>query len=195
MKTIEQLRERKQKLLTMIESIENPELKEKVLNMFKTLGERFVEAPASGFTKYHGAYPGGLLFHTEKVLENLRLIAKTFNLEATNDEITVSALLHDLGKIGDTQEPYYVPETSDWHRKTLGKMYNHNENLFFLTVPDRSLYLCMEYGIPLNKKMFQAIKTHDGFFVEENSPYKQKQCELALFLHMADIIACTRERD
>ena len=36
---------------------------------------------------------------------------------------------HDLGKVGDMEQDYYVPNPSEWHRINQGKIYDFNKNL------------------------------------------------------------------
>ena len=59
--------------------------------------------------------------------------------EVENDFFLLTkAMHHDLGKCGfpgKGREVYQV-ETSDWHRKNMGRMYKHNENIPFTMVPD-----------------------------------------------------------
>ena len=57
----------------------------------------FFTAPAS--TKYHGAYPGGLVEHSLNVYR--RLVSKQEDMPAgtENETIIVIALLHDICKV------------------------------------------------------------------------------------------------
>lgn len=64
----------------------------------------FPIAPAS--TRFHGAYEGGLLEHSLNVYDCLRdYLARTrvkdlYGMEYTEETIAISALLHDVCKIG-----------------------------------------------------------------------------------------------
>ena len=59
----------------------------------------FYTAPAS--TKYHGAYPGGLVDHSLCVYYNLKSLVENKHLTDTisEDSIKIVALLHDLDKM------------------------------------------------------------------------------------------------
>jgi hypothetical protein len=114
------------------------------------------------------------------------------------NEMMFAAMHHDLGKCGfpgNGREVYQV-ETSDWHRKNMGRMYKHNENIPFTMVPDLSLYLLQKYNIPLSWNEYQAIKIHDGVYDEANKPYfiarsaqAKLKTNLPLLLHHADHMA------
>jgi hypothetical protein len=113
-----------------------------------------------------------------------------------------AAMHHDLGKIGfpgDGNEVYQV-ETSDWHRKNMGRMYKHNENIPFSMVPDLSVWLLQKYEIPMSWNEYQAIKIHDGMYDDSNKPYfvaRSAQAKLktnmAIILHHGDHMAAQIE--
>ena len=44
---------------------------------------------------------------------------------------------HDLGKLGNSEDPLYVQETSDWSRKNLGRVYKHNDEINYMDVTHR----------------------------------------------------------
>ena len=91
----------------------------------------------------------------------------------TKEEMLFAAMHHDLGKCGfpgNGREVYQV-ETSDWHRKNMGRMYKHNENIPFTMVPDLSIYLLQKYQVQMSWNEFQAIRIHDGIYDDANKPY------------------------
>lgn len=63
---------------------------------------RFFSAPAS--TRFHGSYPGGLVFHTLNVAYELRELVKFYEVDIPKDSIILTALGHDLCKIGVYEE-------------------------------------------------------------------------------------------
>ena len=96
---------------------------------------------------------------------------------------------------GKGREVYQV-ETSDWHRKNMGRMYKHNENIPFTMVPDLSIYLLQKYQVQMSWNEFQAIRIHDGIYDDANKPYfiarsaqAKLKTNLPLLLHHADHMA------
>jgi len=120
----------------------------------------------------------------------------------TFEELMFAAMHHDLGKAGfpgDGNEVYQV-ETSDWHRKNMGRLYKHNENIPFTMVPDLSIFLLHHYNVDMSWNEYQAIKIHDGMYDDGNKPYfvartaKAKlKTNLPLILHHADHMAAQIE--
>lgn len=74
----------------------------------------------------------------------------------------IVGLLHDLGKVGIPKKPKYI--------KNLQKNYppyKFNNDLIYLSVPVRSLYLIGD-KISLTEEEVQAIIYHDGQYVDES---------------------------
>jgi len=194
---------------TLIETINKTftgERKEKLLKLYNDLQERILYCPASYKEYFHGAYPGGYIVHVNNVIGYSELIDKLWEESGatknhTNEERIFAALNHDLGKIGDLNEPYYMTHTERW-RKERGEIYIINPKIRFMTVPDRSLWLLSQYGITLTQTETIAILLHDGMYDEGNktylqgySEYKQLDDNLPVILHHADMMAMSIERD
>jgi hypothetical protein len=114
----------------------------------------------------------------------------------TKDELIFAAINHDLGKIGSMEKDYYIPNPSDWHVKNQGKIYINDPDLMHMTVPDRSLFLLQQAGVPVTENEYIAIKCHDGLFADENKPYwisweasKKFKNNMPIILHHADFAA------
>jgi len=101
--------DRKQLLLSEAEHIEDPELRELVLELLEepvitfTNVEakiRFEESPAA--PKAHHSYPGGLIDHTvgvARVSRNLSdVFSSTYGFDVEKDHVLAGALLHDIFK-------------------------------------------------------------------------------------------------
>lgn len=159
------------------------------------LGERLALCPASGRKEFHAAHPGGLVDHSLRVLSYSIKLCKTFCWEVPKDSLIIGALFHDLGKVGDHNCDYYIPQDSDWHREKLGEMYKHNKEMLYMTVPDRGVWLCQHFGLKLTQDEWLAIKLNDGQYIQENAPYKMKEPLLADIVHQADVIATKEEKD
>lgn len=178
----------------LLKSITNKDVRESILDMFEDIQERVFSAPASHRASYHNCFPGGLSEHSIRVYNILKNHCENFAPEIPQDSIIITALLHDLGKIGSMTEPYYVPQRSSWHQEKLGEFYTHNDNLMYMGTAQRSLRLLGQYGVNLTEDEYQAILIHDGQYIDENAKYKNKECTLALLLHQADMLACKMEK-
>lgn len=159
------------------------------------LGERLALCPASSKKDYHQAFPGGLVDHSLRVLSNVLKLTKAFGWDLPKDSIIIGSLLHDIGKCGDEVGDYYVPQTDSWRVQKLGENYTYNRTLQYMTVPDRGVWLCQHFGLKLTKDEFLAIKLNDGQYADENSQYKMKEPDLAIAVHMADLIATREEKN
>jgi len=152
----------------------------------------YLTAPAS--TKYHGAFPGGLLVHSVNVCEELLTLLRAHRYCGRsvhpNSAILV-ALLHDVCKCN-----YY--QTATGRRKdAAGKWQDVTTYTISDTLPmghgEKSLYMLMRTGLQLSDAEAAAIRWHMGAYQEQEKLNTMGQAfdryPLALFLHMADMVA------
>jgi hypothetical protein len=191
--TPEQIAENFEKYRSFMEKL--GDRAEPALSLVDSLGERLALCPASSRKDYHHAIPGGLVDHSLRVLGNALKLTKAFGWEVPKDSLIIGCLLHDLGKVGDHEKDYYVPQDSDWHREKIGEMYKHNKDIQYMTVPDRGVWLCQHFGLKLTQPEFLAIKLNDGQYADENAPYKMKEPLLVDIVHMADFISTKQEKN
>jgi len=168
--------------------------KKQITSFLEHFGERIAMCPASSRTQYHNAFPGGLVDHSLRVLKNAHSISKIYNDKIENDSLILSALFHDIGKIGDFKHEYYLQQDSSWHIDR-GMIYKHNENIQYMTSSDRGLYLLQAFDVKLCIDEWLAIKLNDGHEAEENRPYRMKEPTLAVIIHQADRAACQQEKE
>jgi hypothetical protein len=185
------------KYVEYLKKIQDPSRQAAALSVTELLGERLALCPASGRTEHHNCFVGGLVDHSIRVLRNALVLRKTFDMvnDVPLDSVVIAALFHDLGKVGDYDVDYYVPQDSDWHREKLGELYTFNKNLPFMTVPHRSLWLLQKAGLALTQDEFLAIMLHDGQYAEGNKQYAMKERTLVDLIHMADFMACKQEKN
>ena len=104
--------------------------------------------------------------------------------------IVKAAFLHDLGKVGDGTEPYYLPQDNDWRRENLGEMFTINWEMtkrHYLPVPVRSLWFAQQYGVPLTQEEYQAVIASDGpETVMGKAVSAIRETPLAMIVHFAD---------
>lgn len=164
-----------------------------VKEMLEHFGERACTAPASSRIEFHNAFPGGLVDHSLRVLQNAIAIATALKVKVSKESLIISALFHDWGKVGDMDDDFYLPQTSDWHRKTLGQMYTNNQDIKMANA-QLGLYTISQFGIKLTKDEYLAILLNDGMYVDENKWYAMKEPALALIVSMADRWSCQAEK-
>lgn len=181
-----------------------------LMTMYKDCDESLMMAPASGTEHFHNAFPGGYVDHVLRVLEfsfQVYELWKRCGIDVstfTPEELGFVAIHHDLGKLGlpGKNNERYIWNTSDWHRKNMGKIYDTNPNIPFMTVQDMSLYMLQRYGVPLTFNETLGIKLHDGLYEESNEAYYISRSHksglrsyLPHIIHQADLMASRFEYD
>jgi hypothetical protein len=182
--------------------------REKLLKMYHDLESRMMLAPASGRNYYHNCFPGGYVDHVLRVIKFAQLQYDLWESNGayvdnyTREELIFVAMNHDLGKVGDLENDYYVPNDSEWHRKNQGKIYNHNPNLHYMTVSDRSIWLLNQFDIKISEVEHLGIKLTDGLYDKANEPYlityleeNQLSWNLPYIVHQADMMASRIENE
>ena len=178
------------------------ERRQKLLAMYEGFQERMMLAPASGIEHFHNCFAGGYVDHVLRVIKCSEMLYGSWDEMGadmsgyTFEELMFCALNHDLGKVGDIDNEYYVPNPSEWHRKNQGKIYDPNPNIQHMTVPHRSIWLLSNYGITFSQNEMIGILTHDGVYDSANDSYlkpwgKEKALwnNLPIVLHHADHMA------
>ena len=117
--TPEQIQENWNKLIQLINDNFSGERLEKLLEMYDYFEERMCLAPASGKEHYHNAYVGGYVEHVLHVVELAVEIKESWEkngatINFTDEELVFAAMHHDLGKVGDLAEDYYVVQDNNW---------------------------------------------------------------------------------
>lgn len=199
--TAEQIKANYDVLLNGIEKYVGGVRKDKFIEFYTKLDDRIALLPASHKKAYHNCFPGGYVDHV------VRVITAAFKLHTlwqemgskdtyTEEELFVSALNHDLGKIGSLEEVSVFPSTDEWRKKNLGEMYTFNTKIEYMTVPDRSLFLIQQMGVQLTTNEWIAIKTHDGLYDDANKQYlkgfmpeTKPRTSLPFIIHQADLMA------
>jgi len=203
----EQIQDNWKKLIDTIEGFISDDRKENLLKMYEDFQERMMFAPASAKEHYHNAMPGGYVEHILHIIENSLQLKQVWEkngatINFTDEELVFAAMHHDLGKVGDLEHDYYIPQDSDWHRKNQGSIYKHNPELQYMSVPDRGLWLLQHYGIKVTDKEYIGIKLTDGLYDESNKKYLmtylpewQLRSNMSYILHQADMMATHIEYD
>jgi hypothetical protein len=205
--TEEQILENWNKLIKLIEDTFEGERKDKLLEMYKYFEDRMSVAPASGKAAYHNAMVGGYVEHVLHVTDCAIKIKNLWESERaminfTEEELIFAALHHDLGKVGDLTEDYYIPQDSEWHRKNRGEIFKHNPNLQYMTVTDRAIFILNHFGIKMSEWEYIGLRLTDGLYEDANKTYLMSynpdwslKSNIAYILHQADMMATHIESD
>jgi hypothetical protein len=202
----EQLLENWKEFLGYINTYIPGERGEKLKTFYKVREERFIYMPASSVEHYHSAFPGGYIEHVNRVIRATLDIKEMWvkygsPINCTDEELVFTAMNHDLGKYGNDEHPFYVPNSSEWHRKNQGKIYEYSEGLGKMQVPDRSLFLLSTNGITYSETEYIGIKTHDGMYDDANKYYlagyggwtQKLKSSCSYIVHQADMMAARVE--
>ena len=184
----EQIQSNYKELNDIVQKYFDKEQANNIRLMFEHFEDRIIEAPASGRPNYHNCFPGGWLDHTLRVIESSLKMKEHFislGVEVTADDsdIILAAMFHDLGKLGDLDEPYYKLQTDDWRRKKLNEFYTHNNTMENLSVTDRALWLLQHFNIKVSTEVWKAIKMSDGMFDAGNESYYRTSSDSRNILH------------
>ena len=206
--TPEQLQDKWNEVIELITDTFEGERRDNILKMYEFFKDRMMFAPASGVVYYHNAFPGGYICHIlnvtrfalrlYRVYEELELHTSEYDEEA----IVFCTLHHDLGKIGNLDYDYYIPNESEWHRINQGKMYDYDKRLHYMTVTDRSVWLLNQFDIKMSEVEYLALRLTDGMYEKANREYfmgygenKNLKTNLPYLLHNADSLATRWEKE
>jgi len=205
--TAEQIAKNWEQLRSLINNTFEGERKEKLNKMYDHFEDRMCMAPASGKEQYHYAHVGGYVEHVLHVVDCALKITNLWAAEGatinfTTEEVIFAALHHDLGKVGDMDKDYYVPQESEWHRKNRGEIFTHNGELQYMTVTDRAIYLLNQFQVPMTENEYVGLRLTDGLYEEANKSYYISynpdwalKSNIAYVLHQADLMATKIEYD
>lgn len=163
-------------LKNTIKEIKNKELKLILESIFsdEKIFNKFIQAPAA--KKHHHNYKGGLLAHTNEVVEICKSISNIYD-DIDRDLLITGAILHDIGKI----ETYdYDSEIIDMNRE--GIMLDHlfiggcivKEKMNHLNISDNTkislLHLLLSHhgkldlgwGSAVDPKTVEAVALHQA---------------------------------
>ena len=209
--TAEQIQENWNQLIQIIDNTfvdtEDNERHTKLREMYDYFEDRMIIAPASGKEHYHNAHVGGYVEHVLHVTDCAVQLKKVWEdnnatINFSDEELIFAAMHHDLGKVGDMDKDYYVPQESEWHRKNRGEIFNHNSELQYMTVTDRAIFLLNQFGLVMSENEYIGLRLTDGLYEEANKSYYisynpawQLKSNIAYILHQADSMATHIEYD
>ena len=156
----------------------------------------WLSSPAS--TRFHLNIESGLLLHSVGVTYNALRIKDLLASDITDESVVITALFHDLGKVGLPGKPYYLPNKNKWEIEKRGMAYKVNPSIVTMNLGVRSLYIISQH-VTLSETEAQAIVAHDGIYPVNggvvNLDYHHKECRLQMILHFADKWSAAVEED
>lgn len=188
----------------------NAEIKKKLLSTARVGIKNLIEhmeregffiAPASG--RHHMANEGGLAEHSYNVYNMAHALAKQIlskeEYESMSNSITICALLHDIGKMGDFKKPFYVEKLvrSKSKNKQTGEYdmvrseaepFTHNPELMYLDHEISSIKIISRF-IDLTEEETMAILWHNGLYGKFYRDIPGHETKLYMITHWADMWA------
>jgi hypothetical protein len=170
--------------------------------MYDELEDRILLTPASSMEHFHNAFAGGYIDHVLRVTRNAVKLYDLYNEldigmgEFTKENVIFTALHHDLGKLGNESDSWYLPNDSQWHIENQGKIYKSNDSMNFMNLTGRTFYMLNYYGIKVQEIEWLGIQLTDGLYDEANKEYyisyqpgKALKTSFPFLMHQADVMA------
>jgi hypothetical protein len=170
--------------------------------------ERMTLAPASGRAWFHNAFPGGYVSHVLNVIQWAKSYYELFKSQdmfvddISEESVVFAAMFHDLGKVGNMDDDYYLTNTDEWRAKKLQEYYNHNPAIHYMTVTDRAIWLLNQFEIKMTESEYLGLRLADGLYNEQNKSYfmegaewKVMKTNLPLIISFADNSAARQEKE
>jgi hypothetical protein len=119
--------------------------KEEVLKFKSFLESETVWLTSPASTRFHLNVEKGLLLHSVGVTYNALRIKDLLAPDITDESIVITALFHDLGKVGLPGKPYYLPNQNKWEIEKRGMNYKVNPDIVTMNLGVRSLYIISQH--------------------------------------------------
>lgn len=187
----------KERIIELLMGTERPGMDTLIEHMEE---QGFFNAPCSG--SYHLAYNGGLAEHSLNVCDLAMKLLHTFYeepyIEYWRDSVIISALLHDLGKMGQFGKPNYVPNMLKGRATKANpnpepyqspkKPFETNPDLLYVDHEIRGIQIASQF-IELTEDESFAILNHNGMYSNLRYAYSGRETPLNLIIHWADMWA------
>jgi 23S rRNA maturation-related 3'-5' exoribonuclease YhaM len=149
--------------------------------------EGFFTAPCS--SAYHLCKTGGLAEHSLNVYNVMKKLVDMFgvtNIFISQEQIAITAILHDLGKMGQYGKPMYARNYLASGKVSDKKPFEVNKELLGVPHEIRSIGLAAKF-IELTEEENFAILYHNGLYGDLKYAYQNHETTLSMLLHFADL--------
>ena len=143
----------------------------------------WLTAPAS--TRFHLPQEGGLVEHSRNVVETMLKLRDTLAPDVSVESCVLVGLYHDVGKVGMPGRPYYLLNEEEAASSVNRPRYRVNKDLVHMDIATRSLFLVSQH-VALSDEEAQAIRYHDGQYIDENQSVAHRECRLTRLVQYAD---------
>ena len=156
--------------------------------------ERVMLAPASTRKEFTCCYPGGLVEHSLRVLQNAAKLRQVYGQTESieTNSLILASLYHDIGKVGTDTKEYYVDNTSDWHRDKLGILYNIADRFQHVPVSQLSLHRLSQNRVEIDIDEWYSISVIGNKAIKEDVPNSAGEPWLSIILSQAVKAACVQ---
>ena len=203
-----QITENYEKLRKLINQTFTGERLQSLNKMYDHLEDRIILTPASSMEHFHNAFAGGYIEHVLRVTQNAVKVFEMYEEvgigigDYDRETVIFTALHHDLGKVGNADESWYIPNDSQWHIENQGKVYKTNPTMHWMNLNDRTFWMLNHFGITISEVEYLGIKLTDGLYDDGNKPYfiaygadNALKSSLPFVMHQADIMAARFENE
>jgi len=154
--------------------------------------ERVMLAPASTRKEFTCCYPGGLVEHSLRVLQNAAKLRQVYGQVESieTNSLILTSLYHDIGKVGTDNKEYYVDNNSDWHRDKLGILYNVADRFQHISVSQLSLLRLTQNKVDIDIDEWYSISVIGNKNIKDDVPNTAGEPWLSVILSQSVKAAC-----
>jgi hypothetical protein len=192
-KLLEKIESNWELFTSLVDKVKDPKNKEFLKKLCEEQSERLATCPASTSSKYVGAFAGGLVWYSLEVLKVAKELNKLYDANISVDDLIIASLFHDVGKIGNEEHDYYLPNKSDWH-VSKGMFFEINEDLQTSNVHSRSLWWMSHYGVTLSEQAVQSISSLHHMTQQMYSSEVYNVSMLTLILQQSVRAVCVKNK-
>ena len=176
----------KDKIIELLLSTERKGIENLVQHMEEN---GFFTAPCS--SQFHLCKEGGLAEHSLNVVTLMFDIAENLGFkEEDKNNLIISGILHDLGKMGQFGKPQYSENYLASGKRSDKKPFETNKNLLPVPHEIRSIQIASQF-IELTEEENFAILYHNSLYGDLRYAYPGHETALSMILHFADLY-CSR---
>jgi len=135
-----------------------------------------------------GAFAGGYIVTINKLVESALILDKLWDKFSTEkyytiEELVFSAVVCEIGKLGTSDEPFFLQNDNDWEIKNRGILYKYNPIYTNLKYCDKALFILQQKGFEISENEYLAIKLYNSLMDQENNFYFRRDVEIKSNLH------------